>query len=282
MKTNLLITSLSLIATSAYAQPSVPSVGLPPPTVRAEMPGQGVPSMPQPQMNQPTIPNHGGRPAAPLPPFVTEFSSSVGAVPVNPQEQENIARMIALPPLQPVGATGGSGGSGGNGGLLVGNGGAGGSGATPMPLLPANDVKGPTSVGASQSEAQAKVRLEEAHENSSAIFANANFQSPIMQTVESAALASTVNPGDKAKAKAQRREMDAKLYTQKAKAKAQRLENAAEGPTSVGATGVSTLAPSMPANDVNGPTSVGGHHQNHGPGHDVDYNDLVMRLVPEM
>lgn len=53
MKTKLLITSLSLIATSAYAQPSVPSVGIPPPTVRAEMPGQGVPSMPQPPMQRP-------------------------------------------------------------------------------------------------------------------------------------------------------------------------------------------------------------------------------------
>ena len=246
MKTNLLITSLSLIATSAYAQSSIPSVGVPPPTVRAEMPRVATPSMPQPAIQRPA-----------------------------PQMNQS-------GPQPAVGAAGGNGGNGGNGGLLVGNGGNGGSGATPMPLLPANDVKGPTSVGASQSEAQAKARLEETHENSSAIFANANFQSPIMQTVESAALASTVNPGDKAQAKAQRREMEAKLNSQKAKAKAQRLENAAEGPTSVGATGVSTLAPSMSANDVKGPTSVGGHHQNHGPGHDVDYNDFVMRLVPEM
>lgn len=221
MKTNLLITSLSLIATSAYAQSSIPSVGVPPPTVRAEMPRVATPSMPQPAIQRPA-----------------------------PQMNQS-------GPQPAVGAAGGNGGNGGNGGLLVGNGG---SGATPMPPLPANDVKGPTSVGASQSEAQAKARLEETHENSSAIFANANFQSPIMQTVESAALASTVNPGDKAQAKAQRREMEAKLNSQKAKAKAQRLENAVEGPTSVGATGATTPMPSMPANDVKGPTSVGGHH----------------------
>lgn len=54
MKTKILITSLSLIATSAYAQPSIPSVGMPPPTVRAEMPGQGVPSTPQPTIQRPT------------------------------------------------------------------------------------------------------------------------------------------------------------------------------------------------------------------------------------
>lgn len=126
MKTNLLITSLGLIATSVYAQPSVPSVGVPPPTVRAEMPGQGVPSMPQPAMQRPA-------------------------------PQMNQPAMQSPVPQPAVGATGGNGGNGGSGGLLIGNGGTGGAGATPKPSvtmyngvgpLPANDAKGPTSVGA--------------------------------------------------------------------------------------------------------------------------------------
>jgi hypothetical protein len=95
MKAKLLITSLSLIAISAYAQPSLPSAGMPPPTVGAEIPHQAAPSMPQPAMQRSVQSN--------------SASSSVGAVPVNPQEQENIARMITLPPAQPVaGATGGA------------------------------------------------------------------------------------------------------------------------------------------------------------------------------
>ncbi len=53
MKTKLLITSLSLMATSAYAQPSIPPVGMPPPTVRAEMPREAAPSTPQPAMQRP-------------------------------------------------------------------------------------------------------------------------------------------------------------------------------------------------------------------------------------
>ena len=43
LKTKLFITSLSLIAASAYAQPSIPAVGMPPPTVRAEMPRAATP-----------------------------------------------------------------------------------------------------------------------------------------------------------------------------------------------------------------------------------------------
>ena len=138
MKTKLLITSLSLIATSAYAQPTIPSVGIPPPTVRAEMPGQGVPSMPQPSIHTPTPQMNSGGP-----------QPSAGG----------------------VGGAGGTGGNGGNGGLLFGNGGNGGTGSvggnggdggrggngpTPKPSvsmyngvgpLPANDAKAPANVG---------------------------------------------------------------------------------------------------------------------------------------
>ncbi|MBU3590003.1 hypothetical protein [Polynucleobacter sp. 80A-SIGWE] len=162
MKTKLLITSLSLIATSAYAQPSIPSVGIPPPTVRAEIPGQGVPSMPQPSIHTPTPQMNSGGPQPDVgmpPPHVmrAEMSDKVGGS-VNSQLPPN----STFPPAS-VGATGGTGGNGGNGGLLIGNGGtggtggAGGSGAIPKPPstmyngvgpLPANDAKGPTSVGA--------------------------------------------------------------------------------------------------------------------------------------
>ena len=141
MKTKLLITSLSLIATSAYAQPSIPSVGIPPPTVRAEIPGQGMPSMPQPSIHTPTLQINSGGP-----------QPSAGG----------------------VGGAGGTGGNGGNGGLFFGNGGAGsvggnggdsgaggnggrgGNGATSKPPstmyngvgpLPANDAKAPAGVG---------------------------------------------------------------------------------------------------------------------------------------
>ncbi len=147
MKTKLLITSLSLIATSAYAQPSIPSVGIPPPTVRAEIPGQGVPSIPQPEMQRPAPQmNSGGpQPAVGMPPphvMRAEMSDKVGGS-MNSQLPPN----STFPPAS-VGATGGTGGNGGNGGLLIGSGGtggAGGNGATPMP---ANDVKAPTTVGA--------------------------------------------------------------------------------------------------------------------------------------
>ena len=132
MKTKLLITSLSLMAASAYAQPSIPSVGIPPPTVRAEIPGQGVPSMPQPSIHTPTPQMNSGGP-----------QPSAGG----------------------VGGAGGTGGNGGNGGLLFGNGGDGGAGGnggrggngpTPKPSvsmyngvgpLPANDAKAPANVG---------------------------------------------------------------------------------------------------------------------------------------
>lgn len=130
MKTKLLITSLSLMAVSAYAQPSIPSVGIPPPTVRAEIPGQGVPSMPQPSMHTPTPQINSGGP-----------QPSPGG----------------------VGGAGGTGGNGGDGGLIIGTGGAGGAGGllvgngeTPKPSvtmrsgvgpLPANDAKAPADVG---------------------------------------------------------------------------------------------------------------------------------------
>ena len=120
MKTNLLITSLSLIATSAYAQSSIPSVGMPSPTVRAEMPREAAPSIPQPAMQRP------------------------------------MPQMNQSGPQSAVSATGGTGGNGGNGGLIMGNGGRGGSGATTVPPptmysgvgpLPANDVKASANVG---------------------------------------------------------------------------------------------------------------------------------------
>jgi hypothetical protein len=223
MKTKLLITSLCLVGASVYAQPGPGirnEVGLPPPTVRAEMPRESASSMPQPGIQRPEPQFIGG-------------------------------------PQPAVGATGGNGGNGGNGGLFVGNGGNGGSGAsqseaqakvrleeaqknpsnvfantfsqseilrtaksaaltttvsprvkvqnlekatetqtavgatgvsTPMTPLPESDAKGPPNVGVSQSQAQAKARLEEAHENSTRDLANANSQSQIIQEVESKAL----------------------------------------------------------------------------------------------
>lgn len=53
MKTKLLITSLCLITSSAYAQRSIPSVGMPPPAARAEMHREVAPSMPQPAIQRP-------------------------------------------------------------------------------------------------------------------------------------------------------------------------------------------------------------------------------------
>lgn len=160
MKSKLLIASLSLLATSAYAQPSIPA-GASPPSNRPDV-SREAPSMPHQSGPQPSRP---------------EPSKSMGS------------------PQPAVGATGGT---GGNGGLLVGNGGTGGNGgnssrpsrasvaselvvdkihqpqlsdmiakapkpekaaegptsvgatgvSTPMPPMPGNDAKGPTSVGA--------------------------------------------------------------------------------------------------------------------------------------
>jgi hypothetical protein len=116
MKSKLLIASLGLVAASAYAQPSMPA-GVSPPVNRPEV---SPTSMPQPAMQRPA-------------------------------------------PQPAVGATGGNGGNGGNGGLMIGNGGNGGNSARPAPPstissgpLPANNAKAPTSVGASQTEAQAQ------------------------------------------------------------------------------------------------------------------------------
>lgn len=59
MKSTLLITSLCLVSTSIYAQPGPGQrsgdVGMSPPTVRAEMPRESTPSMPQPAMQRPAL-----------------------------------------------------------------------------------------------------------------------------------------------------------------------------------------------------------------------------------
>ncbi|QWD85852.1 hypothetical protein AOC19_02990 [Polynucleobacter asymbioticus] len=303
MKTNLLITSLGLIATSVYAQPSVPSVGVPPPTVRAEMPGQGMPSMPQPQMT-PTIPNHGGRPPLPS-----------QALP-QPMPQMNQSG-----PQPAVGATGGTGGNGGNGGLIIGTGGTGGAGATPKS---ANDVKAPASVGVSLNETQARAEAQKAKSEAQDVAQKALARAGASAgtgvhagNVGATGVTTPMPPLPGNDAKGPTSVGDTGLATllargvgptplknddvgtgfivtnpplittvvvsftvsritskiAEAAAKAQKLEKAAEGPTPVGATGVSTPMPPIPGNDAKGPTSVGV---------DIDYNDIVMRLVPQI
>jgi len=99
MKTKLLITSLSLIATSAYAQPSIPSVGMPPPTVRAEMPQ---PAMQRPTP-QPAVGATSGNSARPAPPSTI----SSGPLPANaakaPTSVGAIGVATPLPPTMPRG-----------------------------------------------------------------------------------------------------------------------------------------------------------------------------------
>ncbi|QWE09982.1 hypothetical protein [Polynucleobacter sp. es-EL-1] len=254
MKTKLLISALSLIATSAYAQPSMPA-GASPSANRPEVSRQATPSMPQPAMQRPA-------------------------------------------PQPAVGATGGTGGNGGNGGLIMGNGG---NGATPKPSvtmyngvgpLPANVVRAPTPVGASQSATQAQVEAV-VQDRKAQAQSNAQYRKSDAQTNAQEKLAPYYT-GD----------VDVPSwsgYPPSHPALGGKLEEviyvaAPVTPTTVGATGVRTPTPPMPADDAKGPTSVGATgvttpmppspaNNVKGPnsvGVDIDYNDMVMRLVPHI
>ena len=116
-KTKLLITSLSLMAASAYAQSSIPSVGMPPPTVRAEMPGQGAPSMPQPAMQRPTpqMNQNGPQPAVGATGSTGADVRDPGTIKYGP----HIIIPVPTPHLFPASATTSNSSSGGDGGVPV-------------------------------------------------------------------------------------------------------------------------------------------------------------------
>ncbi|QWE09788.1 hypothetical protein [Polynucleobacter sp. es-EL-1] len=172
MRSKLFITSLSLIASSTYAQPSVPSVGLPPPTVRAEMPRAATPSMPQPAMQRPAEGAHQPvMPALVIPPPASQqkvggsqgtndwyfpTTSTAGSAPASYSGVGPLPANDAKGPAS-VGATGGNGGAGGAGGnggtggraFMVGTGGSGGNAVPPLSPMSGSNVKAPVGVGVS-------------------------------------------------------------------------------------------------------------------------------------
>ena len=110
MKTKLFITSLSLIATSAYAQPSIPA-GVSPPVNRPEVSRQVTPSMPQPAIQRPApqpdvgatggnsglIIGTGGNGATPKSP--STMYSGVGPLPANDAKAPtSVGDSVAPPP----------------------------------------------------------------------------------------------------------------------------------------------------------------------------------------
>lgn len=134
-----LVATLGLLATSVYAQPGPGlrnEVGVTPPTVRADTPRESAPSMPQPGIQrqepqfiggpQPSVSGGNGPP--------TGCNASGGNC-TGVTAQPSVSQIIALPVPS----------------VTMYNG---------VGPLPANDVKSPTSVGASQSGAQARAETK--------------------------------------------------------------------------------------------------------------------------
>jgi len=139
MKTKILITSLSLVAASAYAQPSIPA-GVSPPVNRPEVSRQVTPSMPQ-----------VGSAAKPL--SGPALNAAVPAMEsrIVPFTADGATNSVNAGASGSVSGASGSGGDGSRGGNVT----------TPKPPstmysgvgpLPANDAKAPTSVGATERE----------------------------------------------------------------------------------------------------------------------------------
>lgn len=139
MKTKLFITSLSLIATSAYAQPSKPA-GASPSANRPEVSRPATPSMPQ-----------VGSAAKPLSGPALNSAVPVIESRIVPFTGNDATNSVSAGASGSVSGVSGSGGDGSRGGNV----------ATPKPPstmysgvgpLPANDAKAPTSVGATERE----------------------------------------------------------------------------------------------------------------------------------
>ncbi|MBU3590004.1 hypothetical protein [Polynucleobacter sp. 80A-SIGWE] len=231
MKT-LLIATLGLLATSVYAQPGPGirnEVGLPPPTVRADTPresGPSTPSAPTRDSYFNSLPNvyvpaktempHAATPSMPEPAIQRQEPQFIGG----PQSAVDGSllndRVNKLPTPTTVGATGVS---------------------TPMPPLPGNDAKGPTSVGASQSGAQARAETKSERQTKNET-----------ERMAAAIVASEL----------------VILYNT--------IPSVGVPPPAVRAE-IPREAIPLPANDTKAPTGVGV---------DIDYNDMVMRLVPHI